>query len=119
MGGVGVGASAGTTTIVLVTMGAAVLAGGVDVSARKTNTPHVVYVLTDNLGWGGVGFLRALSPAGPTPEVRACVRVRVRVFACVCHVAELNDHGVFAQLTALLPHSWLWSAWRSTDGHAA
>jgi len=83
MGGAGVGASAGTTTIVLVTMGAAVLGGGVDVSASKTNAPHVVYVLTDNLGWGGVGFLRALSPAGPTREVHVCVRVRARARACV------------------------------------
>ena len=39
--------------------------GGQRVAAR----PHVVYVLTDNLGWGGVGFLRAMSPAGPSREV--------------------------------------------------
>lgn len=41
-------------------------AGGQRVAAR----PHVVYVLTDNLGWGGVGFLRAMSPTGPSREVK-------------------------------------------------
>ena len=28
-----------------------------------------VYILSDNLGWGNVGYHRARSPAGPSPEV--------------------------------------------------
>ena len=31
--------------------------------------PHLVYVLSDNLGWGNVGYHRAASSAGPSPEV--------------------------------------------------
>ena len=31
--------------------------------------PHLVYVLSDNLGWGNVGYHRAASPSGPSPEV--------------------------------------------------
>lgn len=38
-------------------------------SASRSTRPHLVYVLSDNLGWGGVGYLRATSPAGPSPEV--------------------------------------------------
>lgn len=36
----------------------------------KAPPPHIVYVLSDNLGYGGVGYLRAVSPSGPSPEVR-------------------------------------------------
>jgi hypothetical protein len=32
-------------------------------------TPQIVYILSDNLGWGNVGYHRKLSPAGPSPEV--------------------------------------------------
>lgn len=38
-------------------------------NASRSTRPHLVYVLSDNLGWGGVGYLRATSPAGPSPEV--------------------------------------------------
>jgi len=38
-------------------------------SSSSSSRPHIVYVLADNLGWGGVGYLRATSPAGPSPEV--------------------------------------------------
>ena len=31
--------------------------------------PHIVYMLVDNLGFGNVGYLRARSPAGASPEV--------------------------------------------------
>ena len=28
------------------------------------------YMLSDNLGWANVGYHRAVSPAGPSPEVQ-------------------------------------------------
>ena len=31
--------------------------------------PHIVYMLVDNLGFGNVGYLRARSPSGASPEV--------------------------------------------------
>eukprot|EP00041_Stephanoeca_diplocostata_P023001 m.557996 g.557996 ORF g.557996 m.557996 type:complete len:626 (+) comp22195_c0_seq1:114-1991(+) len=31
--------------------------------------PHIIYILTDNLGFGNVGYLRAQTPAGPSPEI--------------------------------------------------
>ena len=31
--------------------------------------PHLVYVLTDNLGWGNVGYHREASPTGASAEV--------------------------------------------------
>lgn len=31
--------------------------------------PHLVYMLADNIGYGGLGYLRAVSPAGPSAEV--------------------------------------------------
>ena len=37
---------------------------------NKSLLPHFVYMLADNLGYGNVGYLRATSPAGPTPEVQ-------------------------------------------------
>ena len=38
-------------------------------AAAAAPKPHIVYVLSDNLGHGNVGYLRARSPAGPSPEV--------------------------------------------------
>ena len=38
-------------------------------SGAKPLRPHLVYVLSDNLGWGNVGYHRAASPSGPSPEV--------------------------------------------------
>jgi hypothetical protein len=32
--------------------------------------PHIVYILSDNLGYGDVGYLRATSPAGPSSAVQ-------------------------------------------------
>ena len=32
--------------------------------------PHLVYMLSDNIGYGNVGYLRAVTPAGPSPEVQ-------------------------------------------------
>ena len=31
--------------------------------------PHIVYILADNIGYGGLGYLRARTPAGPSPEI--------------------------------------------------
>eukprot|EP00966_Prymnesium_polylepis_P214770 4973384-Prymnesium_polylepis.1 len=31
--------------------------------------PHIIYMLADNIGYGGIGFQRARTPAGPSPEV--------------------------------------------------
>jgi arylsulfatase B len=39
-------------------------------SADGATKPHLVYVLSDNLGWGNVGYHRAVSPSGPSPEVQ-------------------------------------------------
>ena len=30
---------------------------------------QIIYILSDNLGWGNVAYHRKLSPAGPSPEV--------------------------------------------------
>ena len=38
--------------------------------AKTTNQPpHIVFILSDNVGYGNIGFTRANSPAGPSPEV--------------------------------------------------
>ena len=37
--------------------------------AQTATQPHIVYMLSDNIGYGGIGFLRARSPAGYSPEV--------------------------------------------------
>jgi len=40
-------------------------------AASTSSAPNIVYVLSDNLGYGGVGFLlRAVSPAGPSREIQ-------------------------------------------------
>lgn len=46
--------------------GASAVAAAAATAATK---PHLVYVLSDNLGWGNVGYHRAASPSGPSPEV--------------------------------------------------
>jgi hypothetical protein len=38
-------------------------------SPYLTSPTQIVYILSDNLGWGNVGYHRKLSPAGPSPEV--------------------------------------------------
>ena len=39
-------------------------------AAARAPQPHIVYMLADNIGYGGLGFLRSRSPAGPSPEVQ-------------------------------------------------
>lgn len=38
-------------------------------AGRSATQPHIVYMLTDNLGYGGVGFLRRDTPGGDTNEI--------------------------------------------------
>ena len=40
-----------------------------DPASAPAPRPHLVYMLADNIGYGGLGYLRAASPAGPSPEV--------------------------------------------------
>jgi len=62
---------------------------GTLVGAAAGSRPHIVYILCDNLGYGGVGFLRAASPTGPSREVvtpnidaLAATGVQLRRFYC-------------------------------------
>ena len=36
---------------------------------QPASRPHIVYILSDNLGYGNVGYIRASTPAGPSPEI--------------------------------------------------
>lgn len=38
-------------------------------ASTPTTKPHIVYVLSDNLGYGGLGYLRAQTETGATREV--------------------------------------------------
>ena len=51
------------------TMSPVLLLMAIAAAAPNPPKPHIVYVLSDNLGHGNVGYLRARSPAGPSPEV--------------------------------------------------
>jgi hypothetical protein len=57
------------TLLTLCTTAATGLPSSSSSSSSSSSRPHIVYVLADNLGWGGVSYLRATSPAGPSPEV--------------------------------------------------
>ena len=38
-------------------------------TATPRGRPHLIYILSDNLGWGNVGYHRKISPGGASPEV--------------------------------------------------
>ena len=53
----------------MVLLQAAAVLGAAQAVVAAVPRPHLVYVLTDNLGWGNVGYHREVSPTGPTKEV--------------------------------------------------
>ena len=54
-------------------------APGAGAAAAPAARPHLVYMLTDNLGWGGVGYHRPNNTEIQTPHLDAMARTGVEL----------------------------------------